>query len=507
MDKNNKNLIKEAIADLKAIREEANKSAKKRLAEEFKDKFEAYLIEETNKRKSMNESVNTDKNKDTKAQSPKKVNESVEDSIEEAFDDEIDMSDIQAELEKMEGMMMDNDNMVEDEMPEIDVEEGEAENTEDLNDPFTMIKKMHEIVSEMKDKMESKKIDETMKMEYDSHMKEMYGEGYKDMMGEEKVEEMYEMYKSARSGKKEKMDEMHKGNLGSDTINKMHNGDLGSKTIEEDMDEMNESVDPSVLASIGSLLAVVGGSGGAVALESYLKSKHPKAYEVLQKLGKGAAAGRKKFTASEGDMHEGDVNMEDIDEVHGIDHAKSKKVGAEKQPREGNDYRMKRLRYALQKENENKLKGLISENKKLMKENKALKVENKEVSELFESSQKTLHKYSKQLEEVATFNTNLAYVNNLLVNEDIALSQQDKADIIKKFRNIKDINESEKVYNNLLAKYNSDEKRTISESVEDKLTPKVIEGKADKELNESISPAKNYHLAKMIRNINYNYGK
>ena len=53
---------------------------------------------------------------------------------------------------------------------------------------------------------------------------------------------------------------------------------------------------------------------------------------------------------------------------------------------------------------------------------------------LVEQYKAAIEKYRDQLKEMATFNTNLAHVNNLLVNEGLALTQEDKIKIINEFK-------------------------------------------------------------------------
>ena len=51
---------------------------------------------------------------------------------------------------------------------------------------------------------------------------------------------------------------------------------------------------------------------------------------------------------------------------------------------------------------------------------------------------------------MAIFNTNLAHVNNLLVNESLALTQDDKIKIINEFKKVDSIAESQKKYKTFL---------------------------------------------------------
>ena len=72
-----------------------------------------------------------------------------------------------------------------------------------------------------------------------------------------------------------------------------------------------------------------------------------------------------------------------------------------------------------------RMKSLIDENKKLTKEVNEAKTGFDKAEKLVENYQQHLQKYRSQLRDMAVFNTNLANVNNLLVNEEIALTAND----------------------------------------------------------------------------------
>lgn len=119
-----------------------------------------------------------------------------------------------------------------------------------------------------------------------------------------------------------------------------------------------------------------------------------------------------------------------------------------------------------------KIEGLIKENKTLTKKVNDLTKNKKEAETIVEKYKVVLSKYRTQLSEMAIFNTNLAHVNNLLVNEEFALSQADKINIINGFKSVKTINESEDKYKSLLENLKSS-KGTIIESVEKKVVDSI----------------------------------
>ena len=114
----------------------------------------------------------------------------------------------------------------------------------------------------------------------------------------------------------------------------------------------------------------------------------------------------------------------------------------------------------------------VSENK-IMKEYKELKSKNNEYK-------KALNVFKDKLNEVALFNTNLAYVNRLFTEH--STTKKEKMDILKRFDNAETIKESKNIYKTV--KTELDNKQPINESVERKVNKTVKSSKATN-LNES----------------------
>ena len=147
---------------------------------------------------------------------------------------------------------------------------------------------------------------------------------------------------------------------------------------------------------------------------------------------------------------------------------------------------------------EKKLAALIEENKKLTKKINESKKNQESVKQIVENYKGVLNKYRTQLKEMAVYNTNLAHVNNLLVNESLALTQEDKVKIITDFKSIDTISESKKKYDTILSEM-KDEKKTLTESVEDKVTESVGASSKQKldEVVESTAYENDEHLNRM----------
>jgi hypothetical protein len=110
---------------------------------------------------------------------------------------------------------------------------------------------------------------------------------------------------------------------------------------------------------------------------------------------------------------------------------------------------------------------------KIMKEYKELKSKNEEYK-------KALNVFKDKLNEVALFNTNLAYVNRLFTEH--STTKKEKMDILKRFDNAESIKESKNIYKTI--KTELDNKKPINESVQKKVN-KTIESSKSQNLNES----------------------
>jgi len=111
---------------------------------------------------------------------------------------------------------------------------------------------------------------------------------------------------------------------------------------------------------------------------------------------------------------------------------------------------------------------------------------------------------------MATFNTNLAHVNNLLVNESLALTQEDKIKIINEFKKVDTIAESQEKYKSILSEMKTS-KPTLTESIEKKVGASVAPSSKQslEEAKEVTAYKDNEHVNKMLKLIEYaeNRGK
>lgn len=544
MKDNNKevSVIEEAVIQLQAIVEAADKSAKDKLAKQVPEQFEKLLKEEINKNKkkeSVQESVkdvtkepvNEGKKTDGDKESLNEMEEidltelSIND-IEEAYNeanssdefevsaDEINLDDVEAELGEMQNMAADVDSM-----------QQEGDNP---SDPFDKIKNLHKMLGEM--------IQDNEMTTNEMHDKVPHGatapadSGHNTSPSGINEVDLNETLDPTAMAMLLTPIGLALGTLGvagvkaalkkyspkaAQTLDQLSqsavkNSAGGQSTAMGESEEIvNEDFGPETWQAIAGGLGLVGGlSGGLVALENMLKEKYPKAYEALKSAGSAAggsiqggstAMGESMVTETEEVIDEVDTvddeSKEDVDETAGSakGHAANRTVGNENMPHSSprKDSTQRKFqqesvnkvwsnesvqKFMTQKENmEKRMTSLINENKNVTKKLNETKAEAKKLVKVAEDQKKlqeAMVKYRNQLSEMAVFNTNLASVNNILVNEELALTADDKKELINKFKNVKTVQESEDTYKSVLSEMTS-EKKTIVESVEDKVNDTI----------------------------------
>ena len=473
-EKNKKTILEEAVIEMKTILEAAEKNAKDKIAKELPEKFEKIFSEQLNKlqnKEPVNESKNVDDKKEESDQDKKTTGKEEEplnevedidmrelsiDDVKEAYDEanpdddfevELSIDDIANEIDQMDEM---HNEMVSD-----------NEEKEDTNNPYGKIKKVYEMMTEMIKEMDDEKMHNEMHEAFNSKMTEMYGEGYKDNLGEEKFNELYEMFVARQKG---------------DPYEKQ-----ASVNEEKNTDEMKK---------VGGLSSVEQNAGNTD------KSGGPTPEKIQEE-----------------DDHESDDNREEeekVDEIHGQSYSAGK-VRSGTLPNTGAEYRDRpghsrnRAQWSnLRKENwEKRMKSLIEENKKLTKENNDNNQKYSKLKDLNENYINVLEKYRNQLQEMAIANTNIAYVNDILIKESDS-TLEEKQNIINKFKNVKSITESENVYKSIISEMNNNDKQNLDESIEQKISNTV--GQSSKQIVEQVvekTALGKTHLDEIKRRMNY----
>jgi uncharacterized coiled-coil DUF342 family protein len=198
-------------------------------------------------------------------------------------------------------------------------------------------------------------------------------------------------------------------------------------------------------------------------------------------------------------------NDEEIEESHGVSYSARRNNTGRHLPNANYLSKGELDQAPIQmQESTKKIKSLINENKNLTKQVNQYKQKNSEINETVEKFKVAIDKYRKQLTEMVVFNTNIANVNNILVNESLALTQEDKLNIVREFKSISTITESQAKYKTILNEMKSN-KKNITELVEEKLNTVVNPSSKHKldEVIEKTAYKNNEHIDKIKKLINY----
>jgi len=510
-------IIKEALADYNAIKESAVDSAKKKLAEEFPEKFNNLLKEELQNKNKKNkesykkidekeESTIVDKTKTNKESDMKKEVKETKKVEENAGKDGIYTEPVKkvAKVEedvkitdtvgkgdpfkdkakgaqKVEETAGDGKPFDEKAKKPLQTEEfnitelnvdgvGSALENADNEDEVITMDEIEQEISTMQGLGEELK---GIAPESPSYMeKDNKGIAFNQLVNMRS--QIDEMIKSMSGNN---VEEMQQGNF---PLDKMHAGDYDNKLIDEkNVEEMHAAG-----ATDG---AQTYGTDGQIATQhtqgptDKLIDEEPITDDDVEAvLGKN-------------------VSEEEIEESKTQTHANLRKVTA---AIPGDGYRdaaaTSKMRSGLQNESDKKIGGLIDENKKLTKQLNETKKYKQSVTTLVEQYKSALEKYRNQLKEMATFNTNLAHVNNLLVNEGLALTQEDKIKIINEFKKVDTITESQKKYKEFLTEMKGSRK-TLTESIETKVSASIQPSSKKKldEVSEKTAYQNDAHINKM----------
>ena len=508
MKNEKKSILKEALTDFNEIMEAADANAKKKLAEEFPEKFKNILKEELNKNKSAKESY-------------KKV-------------DEVKESDVVDETEEK------NESVMKKEVKETVKVEKHAKKAPFEEKPKAKTANIEDELNEEREKEFVKKKHESGEPNFAKGTEEEKGKKFTKKVdassGKPMANKVHEGYD---------MTEMN-ADMVDDTIDMADEDDefLTMEDIEaeianmenlgEELDTLEEGGDSNPFNELvkmrNQLDEMIGKLGGVVEQKrtatitplphqaggpTQSQIDEDDMLEQKRMGGKQSIPGREQggptpSMIDEMDEQITDADIEaildqkfgsdsdgDLEETlqHTITHGNARQTGAQNHTNYGKE---QRLRYAMRESAEKKVQSLINENKKLMKKLNETKKYKESVTTLVENYKGALEKYRNQLKEMAVFNTNLAHVNNLFVNEELALTQEDKIKIINEFKNVNTITESQNKYKSFLSEMKTS-KKTITESMEKKASASIQPSSKQKldEVVEKTAYENNEHVNRM----------
>jgi hypothetical protein len=250
--------------------------------------------------------------------------------------------------------------------------------------------------------------------------------------------------------------------------------------MEEEMDEMDdldESYDPKKSPKGKSSIKPKGVGIGKGPKFSYGKTLPKKGFSDDKKEGpKTMGTGKAKFEFKEGEdshMKKGDKSKthkgeEDFTTKKG--HVIKKKAFEKEETKEaartlgnGSNFR----------------KGGLPKPRAHSKVNNAIQKESHEIEikmlrEKNEEYRKALNVFREKLNEVAVFNSNLAYATRLFTEH--STTKKEKLNILRRFDEVETIKESKFLYKSIKDELNKSESKPISESMENKLQKTVSTG-------------------------------
>lgn len=109
-----------------------------------------------------------------------------------------------------------------------------------------------------------------------------------------------------------------------------------------------------------------------------------------------------------------------------------------------------------------------------VRENEELKKEVHQLREKNEEYRKALNIFKEKLNEVAVFNSNLAYATRLFTEN--TTTKQEKINILRRFDSVETLKESKNLYKTLKEEFEGKETKTISESVSEKVSKTPVKG-------------------------------
>lgn len=111
-----------------------------------------------------------------------------------------------------------------------------------------------------------------------------------------------------------------------------------------------------------------------------------------------------------------------------------------------------------------------------VKENKELKTELQQLREKNEEYRKALNIFKEKLNEVAVFNSNLAYATRLFTEH--STTKQEKINILRRFDGVETIKESKTLYKTIKEDLGGKEQNVVTESVQSKVQKSPSKGSA-----------------------------
>jgi hypothetical protein len=423
-----KSLVEEALLQMKNLEEAVTENAKGILASTMKEEI-SELVKESLSEEEEVDMVEMEESSEMGKESKEMAEQEMELDIEDV-EDMVDMSDEDSEMED-EGEEMDMEDV--EDMLDMDLpgDELEVDDEEEVLLPLDLtgasddeILKVFKAMGQEDGIIISQDDDEISLKDNEADVE------YKiQMESEEKEEEMAE----------------------GDMEEEMHEGDM-----EEEMDEVVYEIEVSEEDDMEEEYKEEEMAEGKYGMNKGDKY-HRKDVDGHEKEdGKYGAfeSEVEEGNYKEAEMEEGDYKEGEMEETSRSNASLRKYPNAKTANPNVKDYASDRLRPAV-RENESE------------KELQQLREKNEEY-------RKALNIFKEKLNEVAVFNSNLAYATRLFTEN--TTTKQEKINILRRFDSVETLKESKGLYKTLKEEFESKEANTISESVSEKVSKTPVKG-------------------------------
>jgi len=468
-----KNLVEEALIQMKNVEEVIAENAKGILASTMKEEISQLVKESLSEQEEDEVEIDTELDMDLDMGDE---GEDMEDSdeldmgMDMDFDDTeetIDMTSMSDEevikafkaMSPEDGIVVvkDGDDIhLTDENEDVEyivkLEESEMEEGEDM---MEMDEEMEEGEDMMEDEMDFTELD----MQEDADLEAVLDALY--MEGESEDEIMYEIEMD-----EEEMEE-----------------ELEEMMDDEDSDMMGEDYD----LSEAKMTVKPKGVGMGKPKFGYDSTLPKKGFDDHKKAGpKTMGTGKAKFEFKEGEMEEGNDFGSNKHEykrkkVDGVEKKAGEKDGHYKDYETKEEAKEAARTYGMGSKEGRGLRKGITNNRNYVYGDNGVKVESidaelKMLREKNEEYRKALNVFREKLNEVAVFNSNLAYATRLFTEN--STTKKEKINILRRFDSVESLKESKQLYKTLKDELAHVETKNISENVERQLTTTKTSGSA-----------------------------
>jgi hypothetical protein len=455
-----KNLVEDALIQMKNLEEAVAENAKGILASTMKQEIKD-LVKESIVSEQGDDEIETDDEMEIDMDSDEMDMDIDMDSDEEEMDIDMDSDEMDFDMDSdMSDIGMSDDEV-------IDLS-GDEISDEDLLKVFLAMDENDGVIVKKDNKMVNLKDENTDKeymIQMESEEEEM-DESYEEME-ESEEEEMDESYEEMEESYEE-MDEEDEDMSIDDIVNSVfgeRSHDM-EESEEEDEEvvyeiEMDEEEDEEEEIQMESMKPKVG-KGAKIGKPKFSYKKSSGGFKEDKKQGtRGVGMGKPKFEFKEG--------KKDISDV----------VKKEMKPFKKKEETKEAARtYGMGSKSGRGLRKGITPNRNLTFENEQKNEEQiKVLREKNEEYRKALNLFKDKLNEVAIFNSNLAYATRLFTEH--STSKQEKINILRRFDGVETLKESKNLYRTIKTELSpTNTKGSLSESIEEKIDKSPSSGSA-----------------------------